>query len=62
MELFLVALFTLIGFGYAGCFVCWFLVWTGLIKQPRKSRRGFEVKTTPGMTPGLLEKKEDHHG
>jgi hypothetical protein len=24
--------------------------------------RGFEVKLTPGMTPGLIEKKEDDHG
>jgi hypothetical protein len=24
--------------------------------------RGFEVKLTPGKTPGLIEKKEDDHG
>ncbi len=28
-------------------------------KQLGKYQRGFEVKLTPGTTPGLLEKKED---
>jgi hypothetical protein len=31
--------------------------------EPKEKRRGFEVKTiTPGETPGVQRKKDDHHG
>jgi hypothetical protein len=38
------------------------MVWRDQWIAKLKVRRGFEVKISPGMTPGLLEKKEDHHG
>ncbi len=40
-----------------------FFIWLVLMQPTRKQKQhGFEVKLTPGMTPGLLEKKEDYHG
>jgi hypothetical protein len=62
-ELAILTLLTIVGFIVLAYFcIGLVMTWRAQWIAKRKEQRGFEVKISPSMTPGLLEKKEDHHG